>query len=135
MEFIQQNAINIFLATLIVWMLWKRLIAPKLSGVKAISASGYMQMAREPHTLVDVRQLPEWTSTHAKTAIHIPLGEIAKRMSEVSKEAPVVVICASGNRSSMAATKLAKAGFATVYNFSGGMAAWQSAGLPVKSGS
>ncbi len=135
MEFMQQNAINIFLATLIVWMLWKRLIAPKLSGVKSISASAYMQIAREPHTLVDVRQQPEWSSSHAKTAIHMPLGEITDRMHEITKETPVVVICASGNRSAMAATKLAKAGFATVYNFSGGMSAWQSAGLPVKSGS
>jgi len=47
---------------------------------------------------------------------------------------PLVVICASGNRSAMAATKLAKAGFEPVYNFSGGMGSWKSAGLPVKSG-
>ncbi|MDX8389373.1 MAG: rhodanese-like domain-containing protein [Mariprofundaceae bacterium] len=131
MEFIQQNAINIALGTLLVWMLWRRLIAPKLSGVKTISASEYMQIAREPHTILDVRQLGEWTSGHAKEAIHIPLGEVGKRMCEITQETPVVVICASGNRSAMAATKLAKSGFDTVYNFSGGMGAWQAAGLPL----
>jgi rhodanese-related sulfurtransferase len=52
----------------------------------------------------------------------------------ISKDLPLVVICASGNRSAMAATKLANAGFEPVYNFSGGMGSWQAAGLPMKSG-
>jgi len=134
MQFMQQNAVCIFLALLIGWMLWQRMIAPKLSGVKSISALTYMQMRNEPHTLLDVRQPGEWASGHAKDATHMPLGEVAERMHELPKEKPVVVICASGNRSAMAATALAKAGFDTVYNFSGGMGAWQGGGLPVSSG-
>ncbi|MDQ6999814.1 MAG: rhodanese-like domain-containing protein [Mariprofundus sp.] len=134
MQFMQQNAVYIFLALFIGWMLWQRIIAPKLSGVKTISAGEYLQMRKQPHTLLDVRQPGEWASGHPKTAMHIPLGEVAKRMNEIEKDKPVVVICASGNRSAMAATALAKSGFATVYNFSGGMSAWQGAGLPLKSG-
>jgi len=134
MQFMQQNAVYIFLALLIGWMLWQRVLAPKLSGVKSISAKNYMQMRNEPHTLLDVRQAGEWAAGHAGTAIHMPLGEVAKRMHELPKDKPLVVICASGNRSAMAATALAKSGFETVYNFSGGMGAWQGAGLPCKSG-
>jgi len=134
MQFIQQNASYIILTLIIVWMLWKRIIAPKLSGVKTISATDYMQMRRDPHILVDVRQPGEWASGHPTTAIHIPLGEIANRMHEISRDKPVIVICASGNRSAMAATKLAKGGVQQVYNFSGGMGAWRSAGLPTQSG-
>ena len=134
MELMQQNAVYIFLALFIGWMLWQRIIAPKLSGVKTISADEYLQMRQQPHTLLDVRQPGEWQSGHAKVAMHIPLGEVSKRMSEIEKDKPVVVICASGNRFAMAATALAKSGFATVYNFSGGMGAWQGAGLPLKSG-
>jgi len=129
MQFMQQNAVYIFLALLIGWMLWQRIIAPKLFGVKSISAEDYMQMRNEPHILLDVRQAGEWTTGHAGAAMHMPLGEVAKRMHELPKDKPVVVICASGNRSAMAATALSKSGFETVYNFSGGMGAWQSAGL------
>ena len=134
MQFMQQNAVYMFIALLVGWMLWQRVIAPRLSGVKRISATDYMKMRKQSHTLVDVRQPGEWRSGHAGVAVHIPLGEINQRMSEIPEDRPVVVICASGNRSAMAATALAKAGFATVYNFSGGMGAWRSAGLPVKSG-
>jgi len=134
MQFMQQNAVYIFIALLIGWMLWQRVIAPKLSGVKSISAREYMKMRNHPHVLLDVRQPGEWASSHPKTAMHIPLGEVSKRMREIEQDKPVVVICASGNRSAMAATALAKSGFETVYNFSGGMSAWQSAGLPMQSG-
>jgi len=135
MQFMQQNAVYIFIALLIGWMLWQRMIAPKLSGVKSISPSEYIKLRDQAHVLLDVRQPGEWQSGHAKVAVHIPLGEVTKRMHEIEQNKPVVVICASGNRSAMAATTLARAGFATVYNFSGGMGAWHSAGLPIRSGS
>jgi len=134
MEFMQQNMVYVVSALLIVWVLWKRAIAPRLAGVKSLSAADYMQFRHQSHTLLDVRQPGEWQSNHPKTAVHIPLGEVSARMHEIEQNQPVVVICASGNRSAMAATALAKSGFATVYNFSGGMGAWQSAGLPTRSG-
>jgi len=134
MQFMQQNAVYIFIGLLVGWMLWQRVITPKLAGVKTISASGYFAMRDEPHTLVDVRSPGEWAAAHAPDAVLIPLGEIGARKDEIRGDRPVVVICASGNRSSMAATALAKAGLKPVYNFSGGMGAWQSAGLPTRSG-
>ena len=132
MQFMQENAVYIFISLLIGWMIWQRVIWPKMSGVKSLSAADYMQMRNQAHTLVDVRQLGEWQGMHATTAIHIPLGEISQRMNEIPQDRVVVVICASGGRSSMAATAIANAGYNDVYNFSGGMAAWSSAGLPTK---
>jgi len=132
MQFMQQYAVYIFIAVLISWFLWQRVIGPRLSGVKSLSAADYMQMRKQPHTLVDVRQPGEWQAIHATTAIHIPLGEVKQRMHEIPKDKTVVVICASGARSSMAATALANAGYSEVFNFSGGMGAWSSAGLPTK---
>lgn len=120
------------MAIVVGWFIWQRKIAPALSGVKSISAADYMQMRKQPHTLLDVREIGEWNSGHAAKAVHIPLGEVGKRMSELPQDKTVVVICASGNRSAMAATALAKADFPEVYNFSGGMGAWSGAGLPVR---
>jgi len=131
LQFLQHNAFNIAMVLLLGWMVWRRVIAPRLSGVQSISAAEYLQMRDQVHTLVDVRQPGEWQAGHPKAAVHIPLGEIPARMQEIPQDKPVVVICASGNRSAMAATRLAKSGFSNVYNFSGGMGSWQSAGLPV----
>ncbi|HCS12773.1 MAG: rhodanese-like domain-containing protein [Zetaproteobacteria bacterium CG06_land_8_20_14_3_00_59_53] len=133
-EWMQANAVYLFLALLTGWMLWQRLIAPMLSGVKRLDAADYMALRNSDHVLLDVRSDAEWTSGHAPKAMHIPLGDINRRMQEIPAGKPVVVVCASGNRSAMAATALAKRGFTPVYNFSGGMGAWRSAGLPVKSG-
>jgi len=133
MEFIEQNMVYIVSALLIVWILWKRVVAPKLAGVKSLSAADYMQFRHQEHILLDVRQPGEWSSGHAKDAMHMPLSEVKLHMHEISRDKPVVVICASGNRSAMAATALAKEGFDMVYNFSGGMGAWQGAGLPLSS--
>jgi len=134
MEFMQQNAVYMFIVIVFAWFLWQRVIGPRLSGVKSMDATAYLQMRNQEHTLLDVRQQGEWASGHAPTAIHIPLGELKQRMDEVSKDKPVIVICASGNRSSMAATALGNTGHDEVYNFSGGMGAWARASLPVKTG-
>ena len=134
MEFMQQNAVYMFIGVVLAWFVWQRVIGPRMAGVKSIGATEYMQMRDKEHTLLDVRQQGEWRAGHAPAAIHIPLGELKQRMDEVSKDKPVIVICASGNRSSMAATALGNTGHNEVYNFSGGMGAWGGAGLPVKTG-
>ena len=96
-----------------------------MAGVKSMSANEYDAFKDIPHTLLDVRSLGEWNSGHAKGAKHIPLNEIGQRMNEVPKNKPVVVICASGMRSSMCATMLGQAGFPEVYNYTGGMSRWR----------
>jgi len=135
MEWIQQNIVNILIGVLIVWLVWKRFIAPMMLGVKSMSAADYHGFRKQEHTLLDVRSSSEWQSGHPSSAIHIDLSSISSRMHELAKDKPLVVICASGNRSAMAATKLARSGFEDVYNFSGGMGAWKAASLPTKKGS
>ncbi|MCE7873513.1 hypothetical protein DYH09_24510 [bacterium CPR1] len=85
----------------------------------------------EPPFVLDVRSNEEWRSAHLEGAGHIPLTELNHRLEEVPAEQPVVVHCASGYRSSMAASVLALHGRACVTDLMGGIAAWQQAGLPV----
>jgi len=127
----QENMGYILLGLVVAWMLWQRLLAPMLSGVKRMSAADYMKFRRDEHTLIDVRTRSEWNSGHPDNAIHLPLDQLGAGMDRLDRAKPLVVICASGSRSAMAAAKLAKAGFSPVYNFTGGMGAWRSAGLPV----
>jgi len=133
-EWMQAYGVYLFMALLVGWMLWQRMLAPMLSGVKRLGAAEYMKMRSTEHVLIDVRTAAEWASGHAPKALHIPLGDISRRMQEIPANRPVVVVCASGNRSAMAATALAKKGFDPVFNFAGGMGAWRGAGLPVKTG-
>ena len=66
--------------------------------------------------LVDVRGPGEFAGGHAPGSVNIPLQEIAERAGELDAERPVVVCCASGTRSAMAAHRLRKHGFKRVIN-------------------
>jgi phage shock protein E len=81
--------------------------------------------------LIDVRQPEEWQHGHAPTARLIPLGSLANRLTEVPRDREVLLICRSGNRSGSAQRHLLQLGYQRVFNVSGGMNAWASAGLPV----
>jgi rhodanese-related sulfurtransferase len=81
--------------------------------------------------LIDVREPFEFTSGHAPGARNIPLGQLARRIGEIAPNHPVLLICASGNRSRVAQDLLARHGIADARNVTGGMHAWQRAGLPV----
>lgn len=79
--------------------------------------------------IVDVRSRQEWKSGHVDRAKHIPLDELPNRLGELDQSKPVGFICQSGARSKKATKIAAEAGLDAV-NISGGMPAWQHAGLP-----
>lgn len=81
--------------------------------------------------VVDVREAWEYRSGHVADSVHIPLGELAQRVSELDSERPVAVICASGSRSQSAAAFLGQKSFKTVFNIIGGTSNWMRAGLPL----
>jgi rhodanese-related sulfurtransferase len=98
-----------------------------------IHAGRALELVSDGATLVDVREPGEWRSGHAPSAVHIPLGQLSTQARRISTERPVVVMCASGSRSRVAARELRKAGFEAT-SLSGGIAAWQSAGGSVRRG-
>ncbi len=78
--------------------------------------------------ILDVREQDEWDLGHAPGAVHIPLGDLPARLGELpDSDAPLVVTCRSGGRSSRAVAWLEQQGV-EVANLDGGMMAWQSAG-------
>ena len=80
--------------------------------------------------IVDVRNKKEWASGHIQHAIHVPLGELPQRAGEISDQSPVITICGSGYRSSIAASLLQAQGFCNVSSMDGGMIAWNRRKLP-----
>lgn len=83
--------------------------------------------------VIDVRQPDEYRSGHIAGAKLIPLGELSRRMKELSQNREIVCVCASGNRSGSAARTLVGAGFNAV-NLKGGMLSWRRASFPIKKG-
>lgn len=82
------------------------------------TASAAPVPARDPHklvadgaSLVDVRTPEEFAGKHVGGAKNIPIDELDTRMTEIPKDKPVVVYCASGARSSAAAKMLKSAGY------------------------
>jgi rhodanese-related sulfurtransferase len=82
--------------------------------------------------LLDVREHDEWDAGHVAGAVHIPLGELGARYTEIERDQPLFVICRSGHRSARAAQALAGAGW-DARNVADGMMGWQAAGRPMTS--
>ena len=80
--------------------------------------------------IIDVREPAEFGGAlgHISGAKLIPLGELAKRAGEVSRDKPVVTVCRSGARSAQAVALLQKAGLSEVANLAGGMLRWRADG-------
>lgn len=94
--------------------------------VRSISVRELKQKmdAREPLTLVDVREPWEYDVAQISGSLLLPLGELEERLTELPRDGIVVMQCHSGMRSEEGARLLQKAGFANVYNLEGGIEAW-----------
>lgn len=84
-------------------------------------------------TVVDVRSEREWNIGHLIGSRNIPLSQLSRRFSEIPRDRPVIVYCANGQRSILAASRLAAAGYTNVAELTGGYQSWIMALLPVES--
>jgi rhodanese-related sulfurtransferase len=86
------------------------------------------------HALIDVRTPAEFQGGHLPGATSIPLHELAARIGEIPQDKPVVIVCATGNRSGAAAGALLRAGYDAerVFNLRGGTMMWMMNGLPLE---
>jgi hydroxyacylglutathione hydrolase len=73
--------------------------------------------------ILDVRSAQEWSQDHLEGAIHMALPQLFARIGELSRKAPLTVLCGSGYRSSIAASLLEAKGFERLTNVMGGMQA------------
>lgn len=91
----------------------------------------YQQMeAGSAPIIVDVRLPNEWMALRIGNVLNIPLDKMFNESKRLSKDMPVLTVCNSAYRSSMAASVLLKQGFKKVLNMEGGSEAWIAAGLP-----
>ncbi len=108
----------------------------QLQAAQGIDVKQAQTMQQQGTLLLDVRELGEYADVHAPNVTLIPLGELSARLNEIApfKDKPIAVMCRSGKRSAKAVALLEAAGYSQVSNVSGGMNAWEDAGLEVVRG-
>lgn len=132
MEFLQENMIWVGIAIVSGGMLlWPMVAGGNVANLTPAEAT--LLMNREDALVLDVRETAEWGSGHITGARHITLGQLDKRLSELDKfkAKPIIVVCATGNRSASACGQLKKHGFDKVYSLGGGIASWRDSSLPL----
>jgi len=85
-----------------------------------------------PPFVLDVRMPKEWQSRRIEGSTNIPLNHLQERLEELPRGQEIVVHCAGGYRSSIAASILQQHGFEELTELVGGIAAWEAAKLPVR---
>jgi hydroxyacylglutathione hydrolase len=85
-----------------------------------------------PPVVLDVRAPKEWGQVRIEGSLNIPLNHLVERIEEVPAGRPVLVHCAGGYRSSIAAGLLQRRGRADVTELAGGITAWEAAGFPIR---
>ena len=133
MQFIVENWILILAAFvsggLLVWpMVGKAGLGAALSTADAVRL-----INQEKAVLIDVREPAEFAAGHAAGARNVPLSTLDTAKGLPSNKAlPLVLVCASGARSSRAVAQLRKAGYSSVHSLAGGTEAWRTASLPIE---
>jgi hydroxyacylglutathione hydrolase len=86
----------------------------------------------EPPVIVDVRAPRERGQKHIAGSVSLPLNHLAEKLDTLPNDRWLLVYCAGGYRSSIAASLLQRAGFESVGELAGGIAAWEAAKLSVQ---
>ena len=134
MKFVIDNifliAVALVSGAMLVWPLLRR----GAGGHSVNTLEATQLINRQDALVLDVREQAEYAQSHILNSRGLPLSQIEARIGDIEKfkDKPVIVYCATGNRSSTAAAVMRKRGFSNVVNLSGGFAAWQQAGLPVQ---
>ena len=89
-------------------------------------------LANKSITLVDIRELDEWTQGKIDGARHLPRGFLEFQIENIAidRSTPLALICAGGVRTALAARSLQEMGYQNVYSVAGGFGAWKNAGYP-----
>jgi hydroxyacylglutathione hydrolase len=91
-----------------------------------------MLSSSEPPLALDVRTAREREQKHIAGSLGIPLNHLSESLVKLARDRALLVYCAGGYRSSIAASLLQRGGFNPVAEIAGGIAAWEAAKLPVQ---
>ena len=110
------------------------LVAEAKTRVKEINAANaIVQQAKGGTVFLDVREANEWNLGHVPNAVHVPRGQMEGKIEAmVPRGAKLIVYCARGSRSALAADTLQQMGYDQVESLEGGFRGWSESGGDVE---
>ena len=134
MEFVRNNILLFAVALVSGGMLLWPFVRRSTGGPWLSPAQATHLINREDALVIDVREANEFATGHVLGAKNVPVARMETAGNEImkKKDRPVIVYCDGGERAGKAMSALKKLGFTRVANLSGGIKAWQDAGLPVE---
>ena len=127
-----RHAVQIWLILggILLCLLGLRFLRGPYRSLNARQAQEYLDLsAAYP---VDVRTPSEQARGIIPGALCLPLDQIERRSAEIPVDRPMLIYCASGMRSRLAASILCRQGRKDIANLSGGIGAWIAAKLPLE---
>lgn len=111
------------------------LVAQARAKIREIAPQDAWETLSGDVRVLDVREGSEFEAGRVPGAINIPRGILEFRIGEVQefakKDAPIVLYCRTGGRAALAAVALNQIGYENVVSITGGIMAWEQAGLPI----
>ena len=132
MEFVRNNLLLFVVAFVSGAMLLWPLVRRGAGGPWVTTSEATHLINREDALVVDVRDPGEYSTGHIIGARNVPVARLDDADLVKRKGKPVIVYCDTGERAGKAVAALKKQGFERVVNLTGGLRAWQQAGLPVE---
>jgi len=136
--FLQKNPFNLLLfGTAVItggMLVWPLLSRASRTGKQVSPPEAVQLINRRDALVIDVRDAGDYAAGHITGSRHIPAAQLAERLKEIEKfkSRPVIVSCRTGSRAGPPADLLRRNGFGEVLILSGGIAAWQQAGMPLE---
>lgn len=131
MKFLQENLIFVAAAAVSGGLLLWPLINKRGAGA-TVNHIGATRLINDSNAqLVDIRASGEFAAGHVPNSKNVPLVDLDKRLNELPKDKPIIVVCAMGTTASKAAATLRTAGHSQVFVLEGGLQRWREAGMPV----
>lgn len=103
-------------------------------GVEKIDADQLIELKDSGVIVVDIRTKKEYDNGHIPGVLHIDYfaSDFMDQIKSLDQTKPIIIHCAVGGRSGKAAQKMQKAGFTTIYDYSGGFSDWKLKGLEIE---
>ncbi|KLV07455.1 hypothetical protein ABT56_05150 [Photobacterium aquae] len=134
-DFVTSNPILSLIWVGLVVAIISSIVKQKTAGYKIVGPNEATAMVnREDGVFVDIRSRDEYRNGHIAGALHILPSQIKEQNYgelEKHKDAPIIVVCKTGQTAQESADLLHKAGFSNVNLLKDGLISWNEANLPL----
>jgi len=132
-SFIVNHWLLVTLFVVLLALILSDALSRKISGINPVGTAEAIQIVNQQDGLfLDIREAAEFKKEHIAESMTLPLSTLEANIAKLKNpEQPIILICASGQRSRTAAKQLRSNGFSNVYVLTGGLNAWKDGKLPL----